>query len=88
MEHKSESWIATLHFVSFAMTDTFSSILSFVLCLLYYDGNMYEGKRIISTPISNNRLNWDERGDRTIVVPSLIEGTLDDVITGDETVIE
>lgn len=49
---------------------------------------MYSESRIITTPISNNRLNWDERGERTIVVPSLITGTLDDVITGDETVIE
>lgn len=49
---------------------------------------MYSAPRIISTPISNNRLNFDERGNRTIVVPSLIEGTLDDVTTGDETVIE
>ena len=50
--------------------------------------NMYKESHIISTPISNNRLNWDERGERTIVVPSLITGTLDDVITGTETVIE
>ncbi len=49
---------------------------------------MYLTPRIISTPISNNRLNWDERGERTIVVPSLITGTLADVITGTETVIE
>ncbi len=49
---------------------------------------MYLTPRIISTPISNNRLNFDERGNRTIVVPSLIEGTLDDVATGEETVIE
>ncbi len=34
---------------------------------------MYENPRIISQAITNNRLNWDERGDRTIVVPSLIE---------------
>lgn len=49
---------------------------------------MYPTPRIITTPISNNRLNWDERGNRTIVVPSLITGTLDDVIMGGETVIE
>lgn len=49
---------------------------------------MYSSPRIISTPISNNRLNFDERANRTIVVPSLITGTLDDVITGTETVIE
>ena len=53
-----------------------------------YNLNMYSYHKIISTPISNNRLNWDERGERTIVVPSLITGTLDDVITGTETVIE
>ena len=49
---------------------------------------MYSSPKIITTPISNNRLNWDERGDRTIVVPSLITGTLDDVLIGTETVIE
>lgn len=49
---------------------------------------MYENPRIISQAITNNRLNWDERGDRTIVVPSLIEWTLDDVVIGEETVIE
>ncbi len=49
---------------------------------------MYEIKKIISTAISNNRLNFDERANRTIVVPSLITGTLDDVMTGGETVIE
>jgi|JI7StandDraft_1071085.scaffolds.fasta_scaffold2298567_1 hypothetical protein len=49
---------------------------------------MYTAPRIISTPISNNRLNFDERGNRTIVVPSLIEGTLDDVTPGEATVIE
>lgn len=49
---------------------------------------MYENKRIISTPISNNRLNWDERENHTIIVPNLITGTLDDVMTGEETVIE
>jgi hypothetical protein len=49
---------------------------------------MYLTPRIISTSIWNNRLNFDERGNRTIVVPSLIEGTLDDILTGTETVIE
>lgn len=49
---------------------------------------MYKESRIISTPVSNNRLNWDERANHTIVVPSLIEWTLDDVQTGTETVIE
>lgn len=49
---------------------------------------MYLKKRTIQTPLSNNRLNFDERGNRTIVVPSLITGTLDDVVTGKETVIE
>ena len=49
---------------------------------------MYENPQIISEAITNNRLNFDERGNRTLVVPSLITGTLDDVITGTETVIE
>jgi hypothetical protein len=49
---------------------------------------MYQKKKIISTAISNNRLNWDERENHTIIVPSLIEWTLDDVVTGNETVIE
>lgn len=49
---------------------------------------MYSSPRTISTAISNNRLNFDERANRTIVVPSLITGTLDDVVTGNETVIE
>ncbi len=49
---------------------------------------MYENPQIISEAITNNRLNFDERGNRTIVVPSLIEWTLDDVVTGKETVIE
>lgn len=49
---------------------------------------MYTYPRIISTPISNNRLNWNERENHTIVVPSLIEWTLDDVQIGEETVIE
>ena len=49
---------------------------------------MYQEKKIISTAISNNRLNFDERGNRTIIVPNLITGTLDDVVTGEETVIE
>jgi UPF0489 domain len=49
---------------------------------------MYEEKKILSTPISNNSLNWDERKNHTIIVPSLIEGTLDDVQIGKETVIE
>ena len=49
---------------------------------------MYEKHLIICEAVSNNRLNFDERGNRTIVVPSMIEGTLDDVITGEETVIE
>ncbi len=49
---------------------------------------MYSTPRIISTPISNNRLNFDERGNRTIVVPSLIEWTLDDIQIWNETVIE
>jgi UPF0489 domain len=49
---------------------------------------MYQEKKIITTPISNNRLNFDERVNRIIVVPSLITGTLDDVVTGTETVIE
>lgn len=49
---------------------------------------MYKEKKIITTPISNNRLNWDERTNHTIVVPSLIEWTLDDVQIGTETVIE
>ena len=49
---------------------------------------MYSSQNFISTPISNNRLNWDERANHTIVVPSLIEWTLDDVVIGDETVIE
>lgn len=34
---------------------------------------MYENPQIISEAITNNRLNFDERGNRTIVVPSLIE---------------
>lgn len=49
---------------------------------------MYSTPHIISTLISNNRLNWDERENHTIVVPSLIEWTLDDVIIGEETAIE
>lgn len=49
---------------------------------------MYNESRIISTPISNNRLNWDERANHTIIVPSLIEWALDDVQIGDEVVIE
>lgn len=49
---------------------------------------MYQEKKIISTPISNNRLNWDERANHTIVVPCLIWWTLDDVQLGDEIVIE
>lgn len=49
---------------------------------------MYSAPRIISTPISNNRLNFNERENKTIVVPNLIEGTLDDVQIGEETVIE
>lgn len=49
---------------------------------------MYQEKKIISTPISNNRLNWDERTNHTIVVPSLIEWMLDDVQIGENTVIE
>ena len=49
---------------------------------------MYSSPRIISAPISNNRLNWDERENHTIRVPSLIEWALDEVIIGTETVIE
>lgn len=49
---------------------------------------MYQKKKIISAPISNNRLNWDERENHTIIVPSLVEWTLDDVVIGTETVIE
>lgn len=49
---------------------------------------MYLTPRIISTSISNNRLNFDERWNRTIVVPNLIEWTLDNVQIGAETVIE
>jgi hypothetical protein len=49
---------------------------------------MYQDKKIITAPNSNNRLNWDERINHTIVVPSLIEGTLNDVIIGEETAIE
>jgi hypothetical protein len=54
----------------------------------YNKKNMYQEKKIITAPISNNRLNWDERANHTIVVPSLIHGTLDDVQIGDEIVIE
>ena len=49
---------------------------------------MYETPRIITEPVSNNRLHFDERKQQSIFVPSLIEGTLDDVQTGEETVIE
>lgn len=49
---------------------------------------MYSSPCTISTAISNNRLNFDERANRTIIVPSLIEWALDDVVTGNETVIE
>lgn len=49
---------------------------------------MYSSPRTISAPISNNRLNWDERENHTIIVPSLVEWALDDVIIGTETVIE
>jgi len=49
---------------------------------------MYSSPRIIWEPVSNNRLNFHERGNQSIVVPSLITGTLDDVISGTETVIE
>lgn len=49
---------------------------------------MYENPRIISTPISNNRLNYDERTNKTIVVPSLIEGFLADVEVGERVAIE
>ncbi len=49
---------------------------------------MYKEQRIISTPISNNRLNFSERKHPSLIVPSLITGTLDDVDIGDDTVIE
>lgn len=49
---------------------------------------MYEKKRIISEPVSNNRLNYHERENKKIVVPSLIEWTMDDVLLSEEIAIE
>ena len=49
---------------------------------------MYSSPRFISEPISNNRLNFHERGKQEIYVPSLIEWTMDDVKLWEQTVIE
>jgi hypothetical protein len=49
---------------------------------------MYQQAHTISEPISNNRLHFHERSQQSIVVPSLTEGTLDDIVIGTATVIE
>ena len=49
---------------------------------------MYSSSRIISDCLSNNRLDFEKRTNPSIVVPSLIQGTLDDVQIGDTIVIE
>lgn len=76
------------YFMNLVYSEFLSLELFWYFCNQKYNESMYSSPRIISTPISNNRLNFDERGNRTIVVPSLIEGTLDDVQTSTETVIE
>lgn len=49
---------------------------------------MYEQKKIITEPYSNNRLDYDTRRNKSIVVPSLIMGTLDDVKISNNIAIE
>ena len=62
-------------------------------CTLYFAfcstiRTMYESPRTITKPISNNRLNYGERRQPTIVVPALREGTIDDVQIGEHVAIE
>lgn len=49
---------------------------------------MYKKKIIISTPISNNRLDFEKRAHPEIVLPSLITWTLDDVQISENIAIE
>ena len=40
----------------------------------------------IDKPIGNNIFSYEDRSNKKIYVPKLIEGTLDDVVVGDEVV--
>ncbi len=49
---------------------------------------MYDIPRILRDPISNNRIDFEKRTNKTLFIPSLIEGDISDVTLGDEIVIE
>jgi hypothetical protein len=55
--------------------------------------NPYSEKQILIKPLGNNAFAWQEREvlyghSPTLTIPSLIDGTVDDIVIGDDIVFE